>query len=58
MLLVSDDADPEVGLGDVPQFDCSGESLVPGRIVVLKGNLELDCLEEFPEGEKKVVLGI
>lgn len=47
MLLISDDANLEVGTGVVGKSNSSDETLVLLRIVVLKSDLELDGLGEF-----------
>lgn len=44
--LVTDDADGELGAGDVREDNGSGETLLLVGIVVLEANLELDGLEE------------
>lgn len=47
MLLISDDADLEVGAGEVGESDGTDETLVLLWVVILKGELELNGLSEF-----------
>jgi hypothetical protein len=49
VLLVSKNADGGVGLGHDGQTEGAGETLVTRRVVVLKGNLELDGLGELAD---------
>jgi len=46
--LVTEDADFHPGPGDVGEFHNTGETLIPLGIVILKTNLELNGLAEFP----------
>eukprot|EP00964_Phaeocystis_antarctica_P054143 scaffold31810_cov36-Phaeocystis_antarctica.AAC.1 len=51
---VAEDADAELGAGDVRQLDGAGETLVLLGIVVLEADLQLDRLHELHGGERKV----
>ena len=44
---VSENADGELGAGDVGELDAAGETLVLLGIVVLEADLELDSLSEL-----------
>lgn len=48
--LISDNANGELGAGNVAQLDASGETLILGGIVVLQSNLEFDGFDELPLG--------
>jgi len=45
---ITDNADGELGAGDVAELDAAAETLVLHGIVVLESNLELDGLNELP----------
>jgi len=49
VLLVTQDADGGVGLGDDGESEGSGETLVSGGVVVLQSDLELDGLGELAD---------